>query len=66
MRYAWTGKLQSLPYTDDEVYLADENLRKEYIQSDFGLLYVGWAKSIGPRPSHWNFGQVCSIKINMY
>lgn len=48
-------------HTDDEVYISDETLRDEYVQSDFGLVYAGWSWPNGPRQCRWNFGQVCSI-----
>lgn len=53
-------------HADDEVYLADEDLRNEYVQRDFGLVYAGWSSSTGPRPSHWNFGQVCSVILRSF
>ncbi|NXF32895.1 TGM4 glutamyltransferase, partial [Nyctibius bracteatus] len=40
---------------DDDVFLADEAKRKEYVLNDTGYIYVGSAYSIHPRP--WNFGQ---------
>jgi hypothetical protein len=46
-------------YPDDEVYLAEEDLRNEYVLNDDGVVYAGWSRRIGPKPAHWNFGQVC-------
>ena len=42
---------------DDDVYLAEEELRKEYVLSDDGLVYAGWSRRFVPHPAHWNFGQ---------
>ena len=50
-------------YADDDVYLAEEDLRKEYVLSDDGLVYAGGSPRFGPNPAHWNFGQVCWLNI---
>ena len=43
---------------DDDVYLAAEDLLKEYVLSDYGLVYAGWSRKLnGPNPARWNFGQ---------
>ena len=49
--------MDCLSYTDDEVYLEEEDFREEYVLSDDGKLYAGWDS--GPRDVPWNFGQVC-------
>ena len=46
-------------YPDDEVYLAEEDLRNEYVLNDDGVVYAGWSRRTGPNPARWNFGQVC-------
>ena len=43
-------------YLDDEVYLADEELRTEYVLNDTGIIYRGNVRYIDEK--HWNFGQV--------
>ncbi|XP_063306716.1 protein-glutamine gamma-glutamyltransferase 4 isoform X1 [Pelobates fuscus] len=40
---------------DDEVYMPNEDERKEYVLKDTGYIYVGSASRISARP--WNFGQ---------
>ncbi|CAB4006660.1 -glutamine gamma-glutamyltransferase 4 [Paramuricea clavata] len=42
---------------DDEVYLAEENMRNEYVLNDDGVIYAGWSRRRGPNPARWNFGQ---------
>ena len=46
-------------YPDDEVYLAEEDLRNEYVLNDDGVVYAGLSRRSGPNPARWNFGQVC-------
>ena len=55
--------MECFSYADDDVYLAEEDLRKEYVLSDDGLIYAGWSRRFGPNPARWNFGQVCWLNI---
>lgn len=41
---------------EDTVYIPFEDQREEYIQSDFGLLFMGSGTNIVARP--WSFDQV--------
>ena len=49
-----------LHFVEDDVYIDDDELRKEYVLSDTGLIYRGSSKhgawSISPK--RWNYGQV--------
>ena len=47
-----------LIFVDDQVYMEDEDDRKEYVLHDRGNIYMGGAKQIFGKP--WNFGQVGS------
>ncbi|KAG9476013.1 protein-glutamine gamma-glutamyltransferase 4 [Eleutherodactylus coqui] len=40
---------------DDNVYMPDEDERKEYVLNDTGYIYIGSQNNIKARP--WNFGQ---------
>lgn len=45
-----------ISFLDDDVYMADESERKEYVLSDNTILYYGNDTKIGQRG--WNLGQV--------
>lgn len=42
--------------SEDPVFLPAEELREEYIRSDYGLVYMGSNLNLSGRP--WSFGQV--------
>ncbi|GFO23755.1 hemocyte protein-glutamine gamma-glutamyltransferase-like [Plakobranchus ocellatus] len=44
---------------DDQVYLHDEDLLREYVLKETGKIYCGSARNITSRP--WNFGQVKNL-----
>ena len=54
-------------HIDDEVYLDDEESRKEYVLNDTGIIYRGNANYgvKGIDPMQWNFGQV-SVQENRF
>ncbi|XP_041923962.1 coagulation factor XIII A chain-like isoform X1 [Alosa sapidissima] len=55
---------------EDEVFLSDENQRKEYVLNDQGIIFNGETNNVASRP--WNFGQykpgvldACFYVLNM-
>lgn len=48
--------MQDVFLAEDTVYIPFEDQREEYIQSDFGLLFMGSETIIVERP--WSFDQV--------
>lgn len=44
-------------FLDDPVYMPLESQKREYIKSDYGMVYMGSHLNITKRP--WLFGQVC-------
>ena len=46
----------SLHFSDDDVYLDDEQAIREYVLKQNGTIYLGTAQD--PQPKKWYFGQV--------
>jgi len=44
------------PCVDDQVYMGDHELCKQYVLSDVGNIFYGNEHEISTRP--WNYGQV--------
>lgn len=47
-------------FVDDPVYMPLESQKREYIKSDYGMVYMGSHLNITKRP--WLFGQVCDTE----
>jgi len=45
--------------TDDQVYMGDHELCKQYVLSDFGNIFYGNQQEISAKP--WNYGQVLHV-----
>ena len=54
--YVTTSTTGSLYFSDDQVYMPDEEDRKEFVECDVGKIYSGNYRQIGSKP--WSFGQV--------
>lgn len=65
VRFSVTAKLLSFQpaslilLLDDDVYMANEKERQEYVLNDSGIIFQGLEKYI--QQEAWNYGQVNSI-----